>query len=58
MLFPNYEIIDLIAETQLTAIYKAYHKKNPRCPLILKVLKSFKPAEYTLAQFRQNIMDP
>ena len=37
---PNYEIIEKISEGPQTAVYKAYHKKNPKRPLVLKLLKS------------------
>ncbi|MBI4402569.1 MAG: AAA family ATPase [Deltaproteobacteria bacterium] len=41
MQIANYEIIDKIAETPQSAVYKACHKKNPNGVLVLKILKAF-----------------
>ena len=55
MIFPNYEIVEKIAENQQTVIFKVYHKKNPDRLQILKLLKTTFLSEYTIAQFRQRI---
>ena len=55
MIIPNYELIEKIAESQRTAVYKAYHRKNPNRLLTLKVLKTTFFSEYKKSQFRQKI---
>ncbi|RJQ23282.1 MAG: GAF domain-containing protein [Nitrospiraceae bacterium] len=55
MLLSNYELIEKIAEAPQSAIYKAYHKKNPARLLVLKILKAGSLSEYKQAQFRQKI---
>jgi serine/threonine protein kinase/tetratricopeptide (TPR) repeat protein len=51
----SYQIIEEIAETPQSAIYKACHKKNPSRLLVLKVLKAAGLSEHKIAQFRQKI---
>ncbi|RJQ71730.1 MAG: GAF domain-containing protein [Desulfobacteraceae bacterium] len=55
MLITNYEITEKIAEAPQAAIYKAYHKKNPDRPLVLKILKASTLSDYKKAQFSQKI---
>ena len=55
MVLPNYELIEKIADSDLAAIYKAYHKKNPERLLVLKVLKATSLSDHKKAQFRQKI---
>jgi len=55
MLLSNYELIEKIAEAPQAAVYKAYNKKNPDRPLVLKILKANCQSEYKLAQFSQKI---
>ncbi|MEW6181843.1 MAG: AAA family ATPase [Bacillota bacterium] len=55
MVISNYEIEEKMAEAPQAAIYKAYHKKNPGRPLVLKILKAVSLSEYKQAQFRQRI---
>ena len=40
MILSNYEILETITESPKSAIYRAYHKKNPTTLLILKVFKT------------------
>ncbi|MBI2570772.1 MAG: serine/threonine protein kinase [Candidatus Schekmanbacteria bacterium] len=54
-MFPNYEILEMIAETPRAAVYKAYHRKNPQRLLVLKVLKAIGLSEYEQTQIRQRI---
>jgi predicted ATPase/two-component sensor histidine kinase/tRNA A-37 threonylcarbamoyl transferase component Bud32 len=51
----NYEMLEKIAETPHTAIFKAYHKKNPDRLLVLKTLNASSMSEYKKAQIRQKI---
>lgn len=55
MMITNYEILEKIAEAPAAAVYKAYHKKNPDRPLVLKILKSISLSEYKQAHFQQKI---
>jgi len=55
MLLPNYKIIEKLAESRQTVVFKAYHQKNPDRLLALKVLKTISLSEYKEAQFRQKI---
>lgn len=53
MLFVKYRLEEKIAETPLSAVYKAYHKKDPDRPLVLKILKAAGPDKYKRAQLNQ-----
>ncbi|MDD5712231.1 MAG: AAA family ATPase, partial [Smithellaceae bacterium] len=55
MVISNYELLEKIAESTQTAVFKAYHKKNPERLLILKTLKANSLSDYKKAQFRQKI---
>ncbi|MBI4287515.1 MAG: AAA family ATPase [Chloroflexi bacterium] len=55
IVIPNYEIVDKIAESPQATIYKAYHKKSPNRPLVLKILKTALLSEYKKSQFRQKV---
>ncbi|MGE5528369.1 MAG: AAA family ATPase [Patescibacteria group bacterium] len=55
MRIPNYEIVNRIAESNQAIIYKAYHNRNPRQPLTLKVLKPVFLHNYKISQIYQRI---
>lgn len=55
MIISNYEMLEKVAETPQAMVFKAYHKKNPDRPLVLKILKASTLSEYKKAQFRQKI---
>jgi len=55
MIISNYEFVEKIAEAPQAAVYKAFHKKDPDRPLILKILKAGSLSDYKKAQFRQKI---
>ncbi len=55
LVIPNYEILEKIAESKQAAVYRAYHKKRPDRPLVVKVLKVAFLSEYKKSQFRQKI---
>lgn len=55
MIVPNYEILDLIAESPRSVIYKARHKKNPERLVTVKVLRAPIQSEQKKSQFRQRI---
>jgi two-component sensor histidine kinase/serine/threonine protein kinase len=55
MIIPNYEILEKVAETSQTIIYKAFKKRNPGRLLALKVLKTAAASEYKIEQFRQRV---
>jgi serine/threonine protein kinase len=54
MMLSNYEIMESIAESPKSSIFKVVHKKNPSRILILKVIKSGL-SENKKAQIRQKI---
>lgn len=51
----NYEIVEKLAESKETVIYKVYHRKQPEKLLLLKVFKTFLISNYTVSQFSQRI---
>ncbi|MBI2859857.1 MAG: serine/threonine protein kinase, partial [Chloroflexi bacterium] len=55
VVIPSYEILETIFEGSQTAIYRAYHKRNPDRILVLKVLKAAFLSERKKSQFRQKI---
>ncbi|MGB9939098.1 AAA family ATPase [Methanosarcina sp.] len=55
MIIPNYEIIEKIAESPQTTIYKAYLKKKPDRLLVLKVVKANFLSDYKKSQVIQKI---
>ncbi|MBI4303370.1 MAG: AAA family ATPase [Chloroflexi bacterium] len=55
VVIPNYEIIGKIAESPQATAYRAYHKKRPNHPLVLKILKAPFLSDYKKSQFRQKI---
>lgn len=52
---PNYDVIKKLGESPQSIIYKAYHKKHPKQPLVLKVLKRGYISEHQRLHFRQKI---
>ncbi len=52
---PNYEIIQKLGEGPQSVVYKAFHKKFPERPLVLKVLKVGFLPEHQKLHFRQKI---
>lgn len=54
MIIQNYQIIEKIAETQQSIIYKTYHKKDPERLLVLKRIKTIL-SDYKISQFMQRI---
>ena len=55
MLLPNYELLERIAESELSVVYKACHRKEPRRLLAVKVLKAASVSGHRREQFRQRI---
>ncbi len=52
---PNYEIVQKLGEGPQSVVYKAFHKKFPERPLVLKVLKVGFLPEHQKLHFRQKI---
>ncbi len=52
---PNYDITEKLGEGPQSIVYKAFHKKNPARPLMLKILKAASLSEHQKAHFRQKI---
>jgi predicted ATPase/signal transduction histidine kinase len=52
---PGYDIIEKLGEGPQSVVYKAFHKKNPKQPLALKVLKAASLSEHQKSHFRQKI---
>lgn len=55
VLIPNYEIIQRLGESPQAIVYKAFHKKNPKEILVLKILKTGYLPEHQKMHFRQKI---
>jgi serine/threonine protein kinase len=55
MIISNYELLEKIAESSQTLVYKARLKKDPGRLLVLKALKGNSLSDYKKAQFRQKI---
>ncbi len=55
MMFTDYELVERIEETPTTSIFKAYSKRDPSRPLILKVFKAGSLSEAAKGQIRQKI---
>lgn len=51
----NYNLSDKLGESPRAIVYKAFHKKNPGRPVILKILKAASLSENQKARFRQKI---
>lgn len=54
-IIPNYDIAEKLGEGPQSIVYKAFHKKNPNRPLMLKILKAASLSENQKAHFRQKI---
>jgi len=52
---PNYEIVEKLGEGPQSVVYKAFHKKLPAQPLVLKVLKKEFLPEHQRLHFQQKI---
>ncbi|MHB0878863.1 MAG: ATP-binding protein, partial [Anaerolineae bacterium] len=52
---PNYEIAETMGDSQQAVVYKAYDKRSPNRPLVLKVLKGTLLSDHRKAQLRQRI---
>ena len=52
---PNYDIIEKLAEGPQSIVYKAFYKKSPHRPLVLKILKAASLSEDQKRHFRQKI---
>jgi len=52
---PNYNLVEKLGEGPQSIVYKAFHKKNPNRPLMLKILKAASLSENQKAHFRQKI---
>ncbi|MBI2958134.1 MAG: AAA family ATPase, partial [Chloroflexi bacterium] len=55
VVIPNYEITEKIAESPQASVFRAYHKKRPQRPLVLKVLRSTFLSDYKRSQFKQKV---
>ena len=54
-IIPSYDIIEKLGEGPQSVVYKAFHKKNPKRLLALKVLKVASLSEHQKSHFRQKI---
>jgi predicted ATPase/signal transduction histidine kinase len=54
-IIPNYDIVEKLGEGPQSVVYKAFHKKNPKRPLALKVMKTASLSEQQKSHFRQKI---
>ncbi|MEW6163292.1 MAG: protein kinase [Nitrospirota bacterium] len=54
-IIPNYDIVEKVGESAHSIAYKAFHKKNPKRPLVLKILKTVSLTENQKRHFRQKI---
>ncbi|MBU4344239.1 MAG: protein kinase, partial [Proteobacteria bacterium] len=52
---PNYDVVEKLGEGHQSIVYKAFHKKNPHRPLVLKVLKAALVFEDQKRHFLQKI---
>ncbi len=52
---PNYELVQKLQETSQSIIYKAFNKKYPQNPLVLKILKTGYLSEHQKMHFWQKI---
>ena len=52
---PNYELTQKLGESPQAIVYKAYHKKYPQNPLVLKILKTGYFSEHQRLHFQQKI---
>ncbi len=52
---PNFEITQKIAESNQAVVYKAFQKKAPDCPIVIKILKTDYLPEHQKLHFRQKI---
>ncbi|MCK4469452.1 MAG: serine/threonine protein kinase, partial [Desulfobacterales bacterium] len=52
---PNYDIIEKLGEGPQSIVYKAFYKKSPHRPLLLKILKATSLSEDQKRHFRQKI---
>ncbi|MDP3042465.1 MAG: AAA family ATPase [Candidatus Omnitrophota bacterium] len=52
---PNFEITQKLAENNQAIVYKAFQKRSPEAPLIIKILKSGYLPEHQKLHFRQKI---
>ena len=55
IIIPDYNIGEKLGESPQSVVYKAFHKKNPRQPLVLKILKGVLLSEEQKRYFRQRI---
>ncbi|NLZ90425.1 MAG: protein kinase [Clostridiales bacterium] len=55
MFIPGYEVVEKIAESSRSVIYKAYCSSSPGRPLAVKVLKNLRVPEYKREQFVHRI---
>ncbi|MCE5336233.1 MAG: AAA family ATPase [Desulfobacteraceae bacterium] len=55
MIIQNYQILEKLAETQQTVVYKVFQKKNPDRLLVLKILKAVAVSDAQITQFTQKI---
>ena len=52
---PNYYIVEKLGEGPQAVVYKGFHKKHPKKPLVIKVLKAVSISEDQKRHFRQKI---
>lgn len=55
IIIPNYELTSKLGENPQSIVYKAFHKKNPLRPLVIKIFKSSYLSEHQKLHFRQKI---
>lgn len=54
-IIPNYELTQRLGESPQAIVYKAFHKKYPQKPLVLKVLKVGYLSEHLKLHFQQKV---
>jgi len=52
---PNYHIVEKLGEGPQSIVYKGFHKKKPKQPLTIKILKASSMSEGQKRHFRQKI---
>ncbi|MBW2331350.1 MAG: serine/threonine-protein kinase PknK, partial [Deltaproteobacteria bacterium] len=54
-IIPGYDIIEKLGESPQSVVYKAFHKKIPNRPLVLKILKTISLSKGQKRHFRQKM---
>jgi len=54
-IIPGYDIIEKLGESPQAVVYKAFHKKDPNRPLVLKILKAVSLSKDQKRHFRQKM---